>query len=94
VVEEKRLNMLQNPFGPQPDPGLYSYVNLKKRVYKNVQATGVKDEIFRAVQKAFEAALEKERLPLSRPERQRLMAQVMKNMLSDMLTKLESGPKS
>ena len=86
--------MMQNPFGPQPDPGLYSYVNLKKRLYQNVQAAGVKDEIFRAVQNAFEAALDKEKLPLSRPERKRLLAQVMKDVLNDMITKLESGPKS
>lgn len=85
--------MMQNPFGPQPDPGLYSYVNLKKRLYRNVQAAGVHDEIFHAVQKAFEAALEKEVLPLSRVERKRLLAQVMKDVLNDMLTKLESGPK-
>ena len=85
--------MLQNPFGPQPDPGLYSYVNLKKRLYKNVQAAGVKDEIFRAVQKAFEEALDQEKLHLSRIERKRLLAQVMKDVLNDMLIKLESGPK-
>lgn len=85
--------MLQNPFGPQPDPGLYSYVNLKKRLYKNVQAAGVKDEIFRAVQKAFEEALDQEKLLLSRIERKRLLAQVMKDVLNDMLIKLESGPK-
>lgn len=86
--------MMQNPFGPQPDPGLYSYANLKKRLYKNVQAAGVNDEIFRTVQKAFEQALEKEKLPLTRAERKRLLAQVMKAVLNDMLTKLESGPKS
>jgi len=86
--------MMQNPFGSQPDPGLYSYANLKKRLYKNVQAAGVKDEIFRAVQKAFEEALEKEKLPLAREKRERLLAQVMKDVLNDMLTKLESGPKS
>ena len=85
--------MLQNPFGPQPDPGLYSYVNLKKRLHKNVQAAGVKDEIFRAVQKAFEEALDQEKLHLSRIERKRLLAQVMKDVLNDMLIKLESGPK-
>jgi hypothetical protein len=94
VVKEKRLNMMENPFGSQSDPGLYSHVNLKKRLYKNVQAAGVKDEIFRAVQKAFEAALDKEKLPLSRPERKRLLAQVMKDVLNDMLAKLESGPKT
>lgn len=86
--------MMQNPFGPQPDPGLYSYANLKKRLYQNVKAAGVNDEIFRAVQKAFEAALEKEKLPVSRPERKRLLAQVMKDVLNDMLKKLETGPKS
>lgn len=86
--------MLQNPFGPQPDPGLYSYATLKKRVHKNVLAAGVKDEIFQAVQKAFEAALEKEKLPLTRPHRKRLLAQVMKDVLSDMLAKLEPGRNS
>ena len=86
--------MMQNPFGPQPDPGLYSYVNLKQRVYKNVQSAGVKDEIFRSVQRAFEAALDEEKLPLSRPERKLLLAQVLKDVLNDMLTKLESGPRT
>lgn len=86
--------MKQNPFGPQPDPGLYSYVNLKKRLYQNVQAAGVNDEIFRAVQKAFEAALDKEKLPLARAERKRLLAQIMKQVLADMLAKLDTSPKT
>ena len=86
--------MMQNPFGYQPDPGLYSYATLKKRLYKNVQAAGVNDEIFRAVQKAFEAALGKEVLPLARSERKRLLAQVMKQVLTDMLTKLDNNSKA
>jgi hypothetical protein len=85
---------MQNPFGPQRDPGLYSYVNLQKRVLQNIHAAGINDQIFNAVQKAFEDALKKENIPLIQMEKKRLLAQVMKQVLTNMLTKLDSGPKA
>ena len=78
-----------NPFGPQRDPGLSSYVNLKKRMLQNVQAAKIDDQIFQAVQNAFENALQKENIVLSRPERKRLFAQILKSVLEEMVKKLD-----
>ena len=78
-----------NPFGPQREPGLSSYVNLQKRTLQKVQASGVYDQIFQAVQNAFEDALGRENIVLSRPERKRLFAQILKSVLEDMIRKLD-----
>jgi len=78
-----------NPFGPQQEPGLSSYVNLKKRMLQNVQAANVNDQIFQVVQNAFENALQKENIVLSRPERKRLFAQILKSVLEEMIKKLD-----
>lgn len=78
-----------NPFGSQQDPGLPSYVNLKKRMLQNVQAAKIDDQIFQVVQNAFENALQKENIVLSRPERKRLFAQILKSVLEDMAKKLD-----
>ena len=82
-----------NPFGPQQDPGLHSYIDLKKRVLREVKAARVDDQIFEVVQKAFEDALKKDNVVilLARFERKRLLAQVMKQVLSDMVRKLDES---
>ena len=90
--KKARFNML-NPFGSQQDPGLYSYVNLKKRMLQNVQATSVNDQIFQVVQNSFEAALRQENIVLSNPERKRLLSQILKSVLEDMLQKLDNSTK-
>jgi hypothetical protein len=84
--------MMKNPFGPQQDPGLYAYVNLQKRLLKSVQAARVNDQIFNAVQKAFEDALKREPIVLSSAEKKRMLAQIMKQVLSDMLARLDDSP--
>ncbi len=86
--------MMKNPFGPQQDPGLYSYVNLQQRMLKNVKAAHVNDQIFRAVQKAFDDSLRTENIVLSSTEKQRMLAQIMKQVLTDMLSKLDDTSKS
>jgi hypothetical protein len=87
--------MMKNPFGPSMEnPGLYSYVNLQKRVLKTVQANRVNDQIFSVVQRAFEDALRSENVQLASPEKKRMLAQVMKQVLSDMLAKLDDSPAS
>ena len=86
---------MKNPFGPSiEDPGLYSYVNLQKRMLKNVQAARVNDQIFSVMQKTFEEALRKENVTLSSPEKKRMLAQIMKQVLNDMLAKLDDNSKS
>ena len=78
-----------NPFGSQQDPDMNSYVNLKARLLRNVQSSGINDQIFQAVQNAFENALSKENIVLSRPERKRLFAQTLKSVLEEMVQKLD-----
>ena len=78
---------MQNPFMPGSDSG--SYTNLKEKVFQNVQAANVNDHIFEIVKRAYEQALAKENIMLSRPERKRLLSQVLKLVLDDMIKKLE-----
>lgn len=85
---ESEMYML-NPFGPEREPSLSSYVNLQKRTLQKVQASGVYDQIFQAVQNAFEDALGKEHILLSRPERVRMFSQILRAVLEDMIQKLE-----
>lgn len=83
-----------NPFGSQQNPGMHSYVNLKKRLLQKVQAASVNDMIFQAVQNAFEEALNQENVVLSRPERKRLFAQTLKSVLEEMVQKLDERSSS
>ena len=83
---------MQNPFAQQPESG--SYVDLKERVFQKLQSNGINDQIFEIVQKAYEDTLAKEYVILSRPERKRLLSQVLKQVLKDMLNKLDGSSKS
>ena len=79
---------MKNPFGPDPD-SFSSYVNLKKRMLALVQGKKVYDQMFLVVQTAYEEALKSENIVLSRPEQKRLLAQIFRLMLEDMLKKLD-----
>ena len=81
-----------NPFASQPDPG--SYIDLRKRMFQRVQSLMVDDKIFEVVKNAYEHALIRENVILSRAERDRMLSQIMKMVLEDMLTKLNEGPTS
>lgn len=76
-----------NPFGSQQVPG--SYVNLQKRMLQRVQSAKIDDQIFEVVTRASEIALNEEGILLSRPERKRLLSQILKLVLDDMLKKLD-----
>jgi hypothetical protein len=84
---------MKNPFGPDPD-AFPSHIILKQRILKNVQAANVNDQIFQLVQNAFENALNKENIVLSRPERVRLFSQTLRSVLEDMITKLDDRSKT
>lgn len=76
-----------NPFGSQQIPG--SYVNLRKRMFQHVQALKINDQIFEVVKNAYERALLQENIVLSRAERHRLLSQILKMVLEDMIRKLK-----
>jgi len=81
-----------NPFGSQPIPG--SYVNLQKRMLQRVQSARIDDQIFEVVKQAYEVALNEEGIVLSRPERKRLLSQLLKLVLDDMIKKLDDRSRS
>jgi len=76
------------------DPGLYSHANLQKRVLKSVQEKRIYDQIFSTVQKSFEEALKKENVQVTSLEKKRMLTQIMKQVLTAMLSKLDDSSKS
>jgi hypothetical protein len=55
---------------------------------QRVQSAKIDDQIFEVVTRAYEVALNEEGILLSRPERKRLLSQILKLVLDDMLKKL------
>ena len=82
---------MKNPFGDQQVPG--SYHNLQERMYKKVSAN-VNEQILGILQKAYEDALYEENVVLTRPERNRLLSQIVKMVMEDVLKKFDGSSKS
>ena len=76
-----------NPFAPQSDPG--SYLDLRNRMLQDVRHMRVEDKIFDVVRNAYEHALIRENAVLSRAEKDRLLSQILKMILEDMVKKLK-----
>jgi hypothetical protein len=81
-----------NPFGSEQAPG--SYVDLRKRMFQHVQDMKVNDQIFEVMKNAYEKALMRENIVLSRAERNRMLSQIMKMILEDMARKLDERSSS
>jgi hypothetical protein len=58
---------------------------------KKVQSAGVNDHVIEVLGKAYEDALTNENIVLSRPERKRLLKQIIKLVLEDIVRKLDDG---
>jgi len=82
---------MKNPFGDQKVPG--DYHNLKERMYKRVSAD-VNDQILTMLKNSFENALGEENVTLTRPERVRLLSQITKMVMEDILGNLGGISKS
>lgn len=67
-----------------------SFFDLKTLVTRKVQSAQADDQIFETVQKLVEKSLSAENIVLSRREKDRLLYGVLKSVLTDMLTKLDS----
>jgi hypothetical protein len=78
-----------NPIGP--DYG--SYVDLRRRVFRRMQAGEINYQIETIVQRVFENVIHVEGVVLSRAERKRLYSQVFKDILEDMLKNLDGDLK-
>jgi len=82
---------MKNPFGDQQIPG--SYHNLQERMYKKVSAN-INDQILEIMIKAYEDALNVENVVLTRPERKRLLSQIVKMVMEDMIKKIDDHSNS
>lgn len=82
---------MRNPFGSQQVPG--SYVNLQKRMLQHMQDLKIDDQIFEVMAKAYDQALRQENVVLSSLELNRMLSQIMKTILEDMVKKLDKGSK-
>jgi hypothetical protein len=69
-----------------PDFGPYN--DIEKRMIQRVMAAKLDEKILAIVQTKYEEELDKRNIVLSRPERKRLFHQVLKAVLTDMLSKL------
>lgn len=83
-----------NPFNPQQDPGLSSYVNLQSRILRNVQASQVNDRIFEVMKKAYEEALRMENVKLAPFEKKHLLSEIMRQVLADRVRKIDDSYKA
>jgi hypothetical protein len=83
---EREIHRL-NPFAPQEDPG--SYVDLRKRMLRDVLYLRVDNKIFEVVKNAFDHALILENIVLSQGEKNRLLSQILKMVLKAMLDRLD-----
>ncbi len=61
-----------------------SYKNLRSRVLERLRAAKINDQVFELVQGAYENALSADNLVLSRVEKRRLLADVLKSVLGEM----------
>ncbi len=65
-----------------------SYRSLRGRVLARLQAANINDQLFELVQGAYENALSADGLVLSRVEKRRLLADVLKSVLEEMNDRL------
>jgi hypothetical protein len=78
--------MMFNP----PDlsqPG--AYFDLRNRVTQSLQSAKVDERVFEAVQQLFEQTLNSEHIVLARNEKDRLLRQIVRSILTDMLAKMD-----
>ncbi len=73
-----------NPF----TSGSY-YIDLRGYILQRLRLANINDQVFFVVQMAFAKALEVDDIVLSRPEKERLLADVLKSVLEEMNKKLD-----
>ncbi len=68
-----------------------SYIDLRGRVLQRVRSARIYDHVFEIIEAAFNGALADDNLVLSRVEKRRLLAEVVKSVLEDMQKKLDAS---
>ncbi len=68
-----------------------SYAGLRARVLRRMRSAKVDDQVLQLLRDAYESALSAEKLVLSRVEKRRLRAELLKAVLEETSRKLEEG---
>jgi len=76
---------------PPPYPNSGSFNEALKRMTRLMQQHQIDDRIFEMLKQAFEKELGNANVTLSRPERIRLLQQVSKTILDDVLEKIDNA---
>jgi hypothetical protein len=76
---------------PLPKDFQGDYLDLRKRAIRRLKAAQIQHQVFEIIEKTYGEALAEENCLLSRAERKRLLLQVTRSLLKDMLQKLESS---
>ncbi len=65
-----------------------SYLDLRGRVLQRLHSARINDQVFELVQKAYDNALSVDNVVLSRVERRRLLAEVLRYVVEDISKRL------
>jgi len=68
----------------------HGYVDLQKQIVRRLNAVKIQPQILEKLAATFDAVLADENIIVSRVERKRLLTQVTRDVLEDMLKKLDS----
>jgi hypothetical protein len=80
-----------NMFNPDGISGSGSYIDLRSRILRLLRSAKIKDQILEVVQNTYEKALASENLVLSRAERKRLKADVLKSIFAEINKQLDES---
>jgi hypothetical protein len=76
---------------PDGIPGSGSYIDLRGRILRRLRSAKIKDQVLEIAQNAYEKALASDNLVLSRAERKRLKADVLKSIFAEMNKQLDES---
>jgi hypothetical protein len=69
----------------------HGYVDLQKQIVRRLKSEKIPHQIFEKLETSFDAVLADENMIMSRVERKRLLTRVTRDVLEDMLKKLDSS---
>ena len=69
----------------------HGYVDLQKQIVRRLNSEKLQHQLLAKLETLFDAVLADENIIVSRVERQRLLTRVTRDILEDMLTKLDSN---
>jgi hypothetical protein len=69
----------------------HGYVDFQKQIVRRLKSEKIQHQIFEKLETSFDAVLADENIIVSRIERKRLLARVTRDVLEDMLKKLDSS---